>query len=95
MLKRKNDKEKLLSWVAESKSTLLELDADSDEAKSLAEVIRRLEDGLLDPDAIEGTGLGVVNLDHLKETITELEISHPRVTGIMNDLMVTLSAMGI
>ena len=54
-----------------------------------------LEDSLFEQDRSDGVGLGIVNLDHLKETVTELEIEHPRVTGIMNDLMVTLSAMGV
>ena len=95
MIKRKSDRDKLLAWVEESKSTLLELDAESEEAENLTEVIRRLEDSLFEQDRSDGVGLGIVNLDHLKETVTELEIEHPRVTGIMNDLMVTLSAMGV
>ena len=90
-----SDKEKLLAWVAQSKSTLLELDQGSPEAKSLAEIIRRVEDGLDDRDLLDETDLGMLNLDHLKETLTELEVSHPRLTGIVNDLMVALSSMGI
>ena len=90
-----SDKEKLLAWVAQSKSMLLELEQGSPEAKSLAEIIRRVEDGLDDRDLLDETDLGMVNLDHLKETLTELEVSHPRLTGIVNDLMVALSSMGI
>ena len=90
-----SDKEKLLAWVAQSKSMLLELEQGSPEAKSLAEIIRRVEDGLDDRDLLDETDLGMVNLDHLKETLTELEVTHPRLTGIVNDLMVALSSMGI
>ena len=90
-----SDKEKLLAWVAQSKSMLLELEQGSPEAKSLTEIIRRVEDGLDDRDLLDETDLGMVNLDHLKETLTELEVSHPRLTGIVNDLMVALSSMGI
>ena len=90
-----SDKEKLLAWVEQSKATLIELEQDSTEAKSLAEIIRRVEDGLGDRDILDETDLGMLNLDHLKTTLTELEVSHPRVTGIVNDLMVALSSMGI
>ena len=90
-----SDKEKLLAWVSQSKSTLLELEQGSPEAKSLAEIIRRVEDGLDDRDLFDETDLGMVNLDQLKDTLTELEVSHPRLTGIVNDLMVALSSMGI
>ena len=90
-----SDKEKLLAWVEQSKATLIELDQDSPEAKSLAEIIRRVEDGLGDRDILDETDLGMLNLDHLKQALTELEVSHPRVTGIVNDLMVALSSMGI
>lgn len=90
-----SDKEKLLAWVEQSKATLIELDQDSPEAKSLAEIIRRVEEGLGDRDILDETDLGMLNLDHLKQTLTELEVSHPRVTGIVNDLMVALSSMGI
>lgn len=90
-----SDKEKLLAWVSQSKSMLLELDQGSPEAKSLAAIIRRVEDGLDDRDLLDETDLGMVNLDQLKDTLTELEVSHPRLTGIVNDLMVALSSMGI
>lgn len=34
-------------------------------------------------------------LDHVQETITHFETNHPRATAILNDIMVTLSNMGI
>lgn len=33
--------------------------------------------------------------ESLSETIADFEASHPRITGIVNDIMVTLSNMGI
>lgn len=34
-------------------------------------------------------------LDHVQESITHFETKHPRATAILNDIMVTLSNMGI
>lgn len=33
--------------------------------------------------------------DSVKELVDQFEVAHPRITGILNDLMVTLSGMGI
>jgi len=34
-------------------------------------------------------------MENLRETITQFETDHPRATAILNDIMVTLSNMGI
>ncbi len=34
-------------------------------------------------------------LENIRETITQFETDHPRATAILNDIMVTLSNMGI
>ncbi len=34
-------------------------------------------------------------LEDVKQALTQFEVEHPRVTGILNDLMVTLSNLGI
>jgi hypothetical protein len=31
----------------------------------------------------------------MKEAISQFEVEHPRITGILNDLMVALSNLGI
>ena len=90
-----SDKEKLLAWVEQSRTVLNDLEPDSNEAKSLGRIIQQIEEGLADDGIPDETDLGIVDLSHLKETLTELEVTHPRVTGIMNDLMVALSSMGI
>lgn len=39
---------------------------------------------------------GISGLDEsVKDAIEHFEVEHPRITGILNDLMVTLSGMGI
>lgn len=34
-------------------------------------------------------------VDSLKDSITHFEVSHPTLTGVLNELMMTLSNMGI
>ena len=34
-------------------------------------------------------------VEDMKEAVSQFEIEHPRLTGILNDLMVTLSNLGI
>ena len=34
-------------------------------------------------------------VENIRDTITEFEVSHPRTTGILNHIMVTLANMGI
>lgn len=34
-------------------------------------------------------------VDEMKDAITHFEVEHPRITGIINDLMMTLSSAGI
>jgi len=34
-------------------------------------------------------------IEDIKETISEFEVEHPRLTGILNDIMVALSNLGI
>ncbi len=34
-------------------------------------------------------------VENMKETVAQFEVEHPRMTGILNDLMVMLSNLGI
>lgn len=50
----------------------------------------------LENQLIEPGRMGAVPVDEsVKELIEHFEVEHPRITGILNDLMVTLSGMGI
>ena len=54
-------------------------------------LVSELENQLIEPDR-----MGAVLVDEsVKELIKHFEVEHPRITGILNDLMVTLSGMGI
>jgi len=45
-------------------------------------------------DAGEGASPAVLE-GSVTELIEQFEVEHPRITGVLNDLMVTLSGMGI
>ena len=67
------------------------LSADDHESREkLERLINDLEAKLENPDE-DNEGL----IDHLKETIQHFETEYPRATAILNDIMVTLSNMGI
>jgi chromosome segregation ATPase len=45
--------------------------------------------------SLEGSEHHVHLVGDLKEAISEFEVEHPRLTGILNDIMVALSNLGI
>lgn len=49
-------------------------------------------------ERVEASGGGEEHQDlveEMKDAITHFEVEHPRITGIINDLMMTLSSAGI
>ena len=64
---------------------------DFDSRKRLNRLISRLEAKLENPDAGEDDSL----MKNLRDAIAHFETEHPRATAILNDIMVTLSNMGI
>lgn len=73
-----------------------ELDALGPEAATtrtrLAALIDDIEDEL---STLESPGDGDSLLEKLQHQVEIFEIEHPRVTNILNDIMVTLSNLGI
>ena len=59
--------------------------------KRLDHLISDLETKLENLDTAEDDGL----MNNLKDAIAHFETEHPRATAILNDIMVTLSNMGI
>lgn len=62
---------------------------ESAKKQKLETLVSDIESGLNDeklPDQLN---------DNLSETVTEFEASYPRLTAIVNDIMVTLSNLGI
>ena len=66
---------------------------DNAEAKDrLTSLVENIEQNL------DYSGVGEEHQDlveDVKDAITHFEVEHPRITGILNDIMMTLSNMGI
>lgn len=58
----------------------------------LTELVNDVEKGL---DELSDTEIDDNMLEGIREAITQFETEHPRATAILNDIMVTLSNMGI
>lgn len=85
-IKLKDELEQLRTEVKELANDNIET------ARKLEALISELEkklEGQSDPD--NHTGL----VGDLKDAISQFETEHPRATAILNDIMVTLSNMGI
>lgn len=66
--------------------------ADPDERAKLEGLIDAIEQKLDNPEQGEGEQSLV---DRAKESVEHFEVSHPRATAILNDIMMMLSNMGI
>ena len=65
---------------------------DQDVRQRLDGLIRDIETRLKNPDRVAAEeGLG----GHLKASILKFEVTHPRLAGVINDVVDKLSAMGI
>ena len=66
---------------------------DSDNRDTLNQLLQQIEISLsLDSDS-QSSNADLKNT--LSETITQFEASHPRITAIINDILLTLSHLGI
>ena len=85
--------EKLQETLAALRKEIEKLSVDDKESKArLEQLIHKLELKLERPD---DTAHHQSLTDGLSESLTYFEVSHPRITGVLNDLMMTLSNMGI
>lgn len=83
---------KLKEELEKLRSEVKELATDNIEAsEKLEALISELERGLEEPSDTEHTSI----VEDMKEAISHFETEHPRATAILNDIMVTLSNMGI
>lgn len=60
--------------------------------EKLQGLLTELEDNF---HSLEGSEHHIHLIGDLKEAISEFEVEHPRLTGILNDIMVALSNLGI
>jgi hypothetical protein len=83
---------KLKEYVQRLQSEIQQLKSISGAEKQELETITRNIQKALDQD--EQTDAADLQ-ESLRSTIIRLETSHPRLTAVLNDIMVTLSNMGI
>lgn len=82
--------EETLAALRREVSKLSDLDPES--KRKLEALIENLEKKLERPEDVE---YHHSLTDSLSDTLTHFEVSHPRLTGILNDVMMALSNMGI
>jgi hypothetical protein len=83
--------------LGQLKSEIARLGPQDDAARArlralVAEVEQRI-DPVEEDDA--GEDLDEDLMERLRETVERFEVEHPRATGILNNIMVTLGSMGI
>ncbi len=85
--------QKLQETLQALREEINKLRPDDRESKDrLEQLVRKLELKLDRPD---DTTHHHSLTEGLSDTLTYFEVSHPRITGVLNDLMMTLSNMGI
>jgi hypothetical protein len=83
-------KAQIQNLVDQLESEINQLDSlETDKKQKLENLIQDIEKGL------ESDSLPDELRESLSESVAEFEVSHPRMTGIINDIMVTLSNLGI
>jgi len=84
-------KQKLTETIATLRAEIAQLHTDDVESKQrLEQLVENLEKKLEHPDDDDH------HLDEgIKDSITYFEVTHPRITAILNDIMMTFSNMGI
>lgn len=85
-------KAKIAASIKSLRAEIDKLEVEDLAAKTrLDALVVELERQLDKPQGASAVGLE----DSVKELVDQFEVAHPRITGILNDLMVTLSGMGI
>jgi hypothetical protein len=85
-------KEKISASIESLRAEIGNLDVEDTAAKArLDGLVVELEKQLREPEPADASALD----ESVKELIEHFEVEHPRITGVLNDLMVTLSGMGI
>ncbi|MCA1851804.1 MAG: DUF4404 family protein [Beggiatoa sp.] len=66
-----------------------------DSAKHLNRLVSDIEDRLIEHRSADRGAAPPDPTDAVREAIRHFEVEHPRATAVLNDIMVTLSNMGI
>ena len=84
--------EDLQQLLNELRTELSELDTDSETSQELQLLINEIEDKI---EELEESHHQHALTDSVQENIVKFEVEHPKITAILNDIMLKLSNMGI
>ena len=84
----------LHSLIGQLKSEISRLGPGDDEARArLQSLVAEVEERVVSAQDDDGSDEDLI--ERLREAVERFEVEHPRATGILNNLMVTLGSMGI
>ena len=87
------ERQQLREYLDQLNSTIGDLHASDDDKSKLTGLIAEIELQLNEPKLVSGDPQTLV--DQVENMVTTFEQDHPRVAGILNNIMVTLSNMGV
>jgi hypothetical protein len=87
------ERQQLREYLEELNSTIGDLHVPDDDKNKLTGLIAEIELQLNEPKLVAGDPQTLV--DQVENMVTTFEQDHPRVAGILNNIMVTLSNMGV
>jgi hypothetical protein len=87
------ERQQLREYLEELNSAIGDLHAPDDDKNKLTGLIAEIELQLNEPMLVTGDPQTLV--DQVENMINTFEQDHPRVSGILNNIMLTLSNMGV
>jgi hypothetical protein len=87
------ERQQLREYLEQLNSTIGDLHAPDDDKNKLTGLIAEIELQLNEPKLVAGDPQTLV--DQVENMVSTFEQDHPRVAGILNNIMVTLSNMGV
>jgi ABC-type transporter Mla subunit MlaD len=87
------ERQQLSEYLDQLNSAIGDLDASDEDKSKLTSLIAEIEQQLHEP--LEVTGDPQTLVDQVENMVTTFEQDHPRVAGILNNIILTLSNMGV
>jgi hypothetical protein len=87
------ERQQLREYLEELNNTIGDLHAPDDDKNKLTGLIAEIELQINEPMLVAGDPQTLV--DQVENMVTTFEQDHPRVAGILNNIMLTLSNMGV
>lgn len=87
------ERQQLREYLDQLNSTIGDLHASDDDKSKLTGLIAEIELQLNEPKLVSGDPQTLA--DQVENMVTTFEQDHPRVAGILNNIMLTLSNMGV